>query len=234
MLKKIKDSFKNLNKLELTILLSSEIIIILTFILSNEKNILSLLSSILGGISLIFLAKGDYIGHFISIIYSILYIIISYQCRYYGEIFIYILLMIPLSIFSIIVWKKNQANEHEVKVSNIFKKDIILIIISTLIIGLIFYFILKYLKTENLIISTISVMTSFSASLLSIKRSPYYAIMYIINDLVLITMWSLTLKNNISYLPNVICFFAFLESDIYGLINWKKLEKKQKQQNGNY
>lgn len=234
MFKKLKESFKNLNIIELSILSISETIIILTFILSNEKNILSLISSMLGGVSLIFLAKGDYIGHIISIIFSITYIIISYMCKYYGEIFIYVFLMIPLSITSIITWKKNQIKNHQVKVSKIKKIDIIIIIIVTLITGFIFYFILKYLKTTNLLISTISVMTSLSASLLSIKRSPYYAIMYILNDLVLIIMWSLIVKTNISYLPNVICFMAFLINDIYALINWKKIEKEQNMQIGNY
>lgn len=227
MIKSIKDSFKNLNKLELTILLTSEIIIILTFLLNKEKNILSLISSMLGGISLIFLAKGDYFGHIISIIFSITYIIIAYQCKYYGEIFIYLILMIPLSIISIIVWKKNQSKEHVVKVNKITKKDTLLIIIITLLIGIFFYFILKSLKTNNLIISTISVMTSLSASILSIKRTPYYAIMYIVNDLVLITMWTLITIEDFSYLPNVICFITFLINDIYALINWKKLEKEQ-------
>lgn len=234
MFKNIKESFKNLNVLELSILLISEIIIILTFILSSERSILSLISSMLGGLSLIFLAKGDYIGHIISIIFSIVYIIISYMCKYYGEIFIYVFLMIPLSITSIITWKKNQIKNHQVKISKIKKIDIIIIIIVTLIIGFIFYFILKYLKTTNLLISTISVMTSFSASLLSIKRSPYYAIMYILNDLVLIIMWSLIVKTNISYLPNVICFITFLINDIYALINWKKIAKEQNMQIGNY
>lgn len=227
MIKSIKDSFKNLNKLELTILLTSEIIIILTFLCNKEKNILSLISSMLGGICLIFLAKGDYFGHIISIIFSITYIIIAYQCKYYGEIFIYLILMIPLSIISIIVWKKNQAKEHVVKVKKITKKDTLLIIIITILMGIIFYFILKALKTNNLIISTISVMTSLSASILSIKRTPYYAIMYIVNDLVLITMWTLITIDDFSYLPNVICFITFLINDIYALINWKKLEKEQ-------
>lgn len=227
MIKTIKESFRNLNKVELIIYIVSEILIIGSFIISKNKNILSLVSSVLGATSLILLSKGDYLGHIISVIFGVIYIIISYSYKYYGEMFIYGLLMIPLAVTNIIIWKRNQASSHQVKIHQIEKKEIIYIFIITIIIGIIFYFILKWLNTTNLIISSISVMTSVSASLLSLKRSPYYAIMFILNDLVLITMWSLAAKDNPMYLPNVICFVAFLINDIYALVNWKKIEKKQ-------
>lgn len=227
MFQSIKESFKNLSKVELLIYTISEIVIIVSFIISKNKNVLSLISSMLGATSLILLSKGDYLGHIISAIFGVIYIIISYSYKYYGEMFIYGFLMIPLAVTNIIIWRKNQATSHQVKVQQIKKTEVIYIFIITIIIGIIFYFILRLLNTNNLIISSISVMTSVSASLLSLKRSPYYAIMYILNDLVLIVMWSLAASDNSMYLPNVICFVTFLVNDIYALINWKKIEKSQ-------
>jgi len=87
----------------------------------------------------------------------------------------------------------------------------------------VFYFILKALNTANLIFSTISVTTSFIASYLTYLRSPYYALAYAANDIVLIALWLLASIKDSSYVPMVFCFIMFLINDIYGYINWKKM-----------
>ena len=48
-----------------------------------------------------------------------------------------------------------------------------------------------------------------------------------LNDLVLIVLWILASLENKTYTSMVICFVAFLASDLYAFINWGKLEKKQ-------
>ena len=93
----------------------------------------------------------------------------------------------------------------------------------------IFYFILRALGTNNLIFSTISVTTSFLAVYMTFLRSPYYAIGYALNDIVLIVLWVLASIKNPSYIPMIICFLMFFANDIYGFINWKRIEKAQKQ-----
>lgn len=223
----IKTAFKNLSKLEKTIYFISLLLVTISFLITKEKHILSFVSSMIGVTALIFLSKGDYLGHFISIVFAILYIIIAYSFHYYGEIFIYSLLMIPLAITNIISWKKNSAKEHEVKINKIKINEIIILLFISIAITIIFYFLLRLLDTTNLIISTISVFTTFFAGLLSIRRSRFYALVFILNDIVLIILWYLAAKENIMYLPNVICFISFLINDLYALINWKIIEKRQ-------
>ena len=101
-------------------------------------------------------------------------------------------------------------------------------IVLTMIVTVIFYFILKYFNTANLIPSTLSVTTSFLAVYLTFRRSPYFALAYTMNDLVLIILWILASFTEISYLSVVICFVVFFVNDMYGFINWKKMEKRQK------
>lgn len=92
---------------------------------------------------------------------------------------------------------------------------------------LVFYYVLKYFNTANLLISTISVTTSFVAAYFTLRRSPYYALAYAVNDIVLIVMWTLATFKNTYYLSVVICFLMFLVNDSYGFINWRKIEKRQ-------
>ncbi|WP_288629266.1 nicotinamide mononucleotide transporter, partial [uncultured Ruthenibacterium sp.] len=78
-----------------------------------------------------------------------------------------------------------------------------------------------------LVPSTLSVTTSFIAVYLTYKRSPYYALGYAANDIVLIVLWILAARQNTSYLSVVVCFTAFLVNDIYGFINWCRMGERQ-------
>ena len=76
--------------------------------------------------------------------------------------------------------------------------------------------------------STFSVTTSFIASYLTYRRSPFYALAYAANDVVLIVLWALATVDDIKYISVTVCFIAFLANDLYGFINWRKMERKQR------
>lgn len=65
------------------------------------------------------------------------------------------------------------------------------------------------------------------AVFLTFKRSPFYAVWYAANDVVLVVLWALAVKEDISYMSVVVCFVAFFANDIYGYANWKKMAKRQ-------
>ena len=90
-----------------------------------------------------------------------------------------------------------------------------------------FWFILEAFHTANLVPSTVSVTTSFLAVYLTFRRSPYFALAYAANDVVLIVLWILATLEDFSYLSVVICFVMFLANDIYGFVNWTRMRRKQ-------
>ncbi|MBQ2889456.1 MAG: nicotinamide mononucleotide transporter, partial [Clostridia bacterium] len=71
------------------------------------------------------------------------------------------------------------------------------------------------------------VTTSFVAVYLTFRRSPYFAIAYALNDIVLIILWMLASFSDIRYVSVVFCFIAFLFNDIYGFINWQRIKERQ-------
>ena len=85
----------------------------------------------------------------------------------------------------------------------------------------------EHFNTANILPSTLSVATSFIAVYLTFRRSPYFALAYAANDVVLIVLWILAAKENISYLSVIICFLMFLVNDLYGFVSWKRMEKRQ-------
>lgn len=217
------------SKGELILWFSSLFMITFSFLLFDREGYLTLIASLIGATSLIFCAKGNPIGPFLMVIFGILYGIISLTFRYYGEMITYMGMSVPMSIFSFVAWIRNpyKGKVSEVAISRIKKKDIVFMLILTSAVTVVFYFILKAFNTANLIPSTLSVATSFLAVLLTYKRSPYYALVYAANDVVLIVLWILAAMTDISYLSVIICFIAFMANDIYGFINWQKIQKRQ-------
>jgi nicotinamide mononucleotide transporter PnuC len=195
----------------------------------DRSNYLTLCASLIGVTSLIFCAKGNPVGQVLMIIFSIIYGIISYSFSYYGEMITYLGMNLPMCVFALVSWIKNpyKDNKSEVAVAKLKKKDIPLIIISTLAVTIAFYFILKHFNTANLLPSTFSVTTSFIAAFLTYKRSPFFALAYATNDIVLIVLWVLATKEDISYISVIICFVVFLFNDLYGFSNWLRMQKRQ-------
>ena len=217
------------SKGELILWFSSLSLITVSFLLFDREGYLTLIASLIGATSLIFCAKGNPIGPFLMVIFGILYGIISLTFRYYGEMITYVGMSVPMSAFSFIAWIRNpyKGKVSEVAISRLRKKDVYGMLVLTFAVTVLFYFILKAFDTANLIPSTLSVATSFLAVLLTYKRSPYYALAYAANDVVLIVLWILAAMTDISYLSVIICFITFLVNDIYGFINWRQMQKKQ-------
>ncbi len=207
----------------------SFLLIIFSFLLFDRENYLSFSSSLVGVISVAFCAKGNPLGHVFGIIFSIFYSIISFSFAYYGELITYLFMTLPMAVFSLVSWLKNphKENKAEVAVGKIGKKDVLQTIIFSIIVTIAFYFILRYLNTTNLLISTISITTSFAAAFLSYKRSEFYALAYALNDLVLIILWILAVLEDTSYISVIICFVVFLVNDIYAFLNWRKMKMRQ-------
>ena len=227
-MKKYLASFQTLTKFELGLWITSMFISLLSFLISGGKDYLNLIASLIGVTALIFVAKGHVLGQLLTVVFAIFYGIISVIFHYYGEMITYLFMTAPMAIVAAITWIKHPYKDsNEVKVSNITKKQLIIMILFATFVTTVFYFILKVLNTANLFFSTLSITTSFIASYLTYLRSPFYAIGYSANDIVLIILWILASIEDISYLPMVACFVMFLANDLYGFYNWKKMQQQQ-------
>ena len=133
-------------KTELTLWGGSTILILLSFVIFDRENYMTLAASLIGAASLILSAKGNPIGQVLMILFSLFYGVISY---------------------------------------------------------------------------------SFAAVYLTFRRSPFFALAYAANDVVLIVLWVLAALEDATYLSVTICFMMFLVNDLYGFVSWRKMEKRQ-------
>lgn len=205
--------------------------ILLAFALFDRGSYLTLAASLIGATSLIFCAKGNPAGQVLIILFSLIYGVISFSFAYYGEMITYLGMTAPMAVVSLVAWLRNpfQGNHSEVEVNQLPRREIPFMLVLTAAVTVIFYFLLRYFGTANLLPSTLSVTTSFLAVYLTFRRSAFFPLAYAANDLVLIVLWTLAAVEDFSYLSMVICFVMFLVNDGYGFFNWSRMQKRQRQ-----
>ena len=230
---KIKNPFRALTRFERLLWSCSIVVVLLCFFLGNAMGPLACIASLIGVTALIFTARGEVIGQMLIVVFAILYGIISYQQSYYGEMLTYLGMSAPIAIMAVISWLRHpfRADHHvEVEVNRIKSGELILLCLLTVLVTVAFYFILDTLGTAQIVFSTLSVTTSFFAACLTFRRSPFYALAYAANDLVLIVLWVLASIQDISCLSMVVCFLMFTVNDLYGFFNWLRMQKRQETQ----
>ena len=228
-MKKFLNPFADLTPFERGLWCTSVAVIILSAVLMGGADLFSVIASLIGVTALIFVAKGYVIGQILTVVFAVFYGVISFGQQYYGEMITYLGMSSPMAIAAAIAWLKNPFRDtKEVAVRPMTKKTVGWLTVSTVLVTAAFYFILGAMGNASLAVSTLSVTTSFLASALTYFRSPYYALAYAANDVVLIVLWIIAAVGDLSYLSMVLCFVMFLANDLYGFFNWRRMEKMQK------
>ncbi len=224
----MKNPFKALTKFDICLWVVAFATIILTFFLTRSQDYMTLVSSITGITMLMFIVKGNVVGQFLTVIFSVCYGIVSYFTKYYGEMITYLGMSTPAAIYAIVTWLRHPYKDSSsISIAKLNTKKVTIVGVISAAVTVAFYFILRALGTSNLAISTVSVALSMMAACFTVLRSPFYGLAYACNDIVRIVLWSMVAATDTSCLPIVVCFCLFFIYDTYGFINWTRMKKKQ-------
>lgn len=127
-------------------------------------------------------------------------------------------------VYGVISWMTHKNEEtNTVEPNQISKKEWLGLSFASAIGFVALYYVLKYFNTSQLIVSSLSMITSLIATYLITRRSKYSFLFYIGNDIILILLWGLpVLQGDLSLLPILIDPVILLLNDSYGLKNWNE------------
>lgn len=226
----IKKVFGKWNAIELIFYIAG-LALIITMSICFGASWMSAVTGIFGLSCVLFAAKGKIIGIFFTWVMIVFYSILSYKNKYYGEVFINLCMMFPMTIIQLISWLKNLGKDYVVKVNSITKKEIIIVCSAAALAFVAFYFILRALNTSQLIFSTISIVTSVLATYFQSRRSKYGFLAFLVNDAVLCVLWLFATLEDIKNVAMLTAIALYVVSDIYGFISWGILQKRQQKDN---
>lgn len=226
----MKKEWRGYNLLDL-FLLGLGVVTILTVSIIFHTKWYVILSTLLGILCVFTQAKGKVATQFIGIIYFCFYIFVSYTQAYYGEALLYLLIMLPIYIYGAIHWLMHRDKKDEVVIvrSNLSKKEWLISSLCFVGVSVGVFFILKALHTAQLVVSTLSFVSMLPAVYLLARRCKWNQVAFLVNDFIVPILWIwLVVAGDLSFIPMVIYHIFQITYDVYGLIEWIKLEKKQK------
>ena len=223
-------NWKGYSVLDLVLILLGMMVVTLSGILFGSAWYI-IVSTNLGLICVFTQAKGKIATQFVGIVYFCFYIFISYSQKYYGEAILYLTIFLPMYIYGAIHWLKNKYKKDNMVVvrNNLSKKEWLLFAIGFVVVSIGVFFLLKALDTSRLIISTLSFVSMLPAVYLLARRCKWNQLAFLINDFIVPVLWLfLVIDGDLSFLPMCVYHIFQITYDVYGYIQWIKLEKEQK------
>lgn len=109
----MNNPFSTLTKKEWLLWLCSLFIVLVSNILAANFDPLTLIAALVGVTSLVFAPKGNVWAQVLMIVFSILYGIISFRFRYWGEMITYLGMALPMAVWSAITWLRHPAESGD-------------------------------------------------------------------------------------------------------------------------
>ena len=127
-------------------------------------------------------------------------------------------------VYGVISWITHKNEETDTVESNeISKKEWMGLSFASIIGFVALFYVLRYFNTSQLIVSSLSMITSLIATYLIVRRNKYSFLFYIGNDIILLILWGIPiLQGNFYLLPILMDNVVLLLNDSYGLKNWNE------------
>jgi len=177
-------------------------------------------------------AKAKIEAYFLSFISLTLYVVVAYKALLYGEVIVYLALILPVTVYGLINWMKNKFSDNRkgqvVKIIRTRWVELLVLFGSQAVLGVGYYFLLRALHTNLLLISTFSLALSFVAVYLVARRSEIALLGWVVEDFLVLALWiTVIAKGSTDSAVMIVMACMNIISDSYGVFMWRRLKKSQ-------
>ena len=221
---KTKNYFSDWTLFEISWLIISTLTMLTLSIVWGDSP-MALISGVTGIISVVLCAKGKISTYAFACVNVGLYAIIAYQNRLYGEVMLNGLYYLPMNVVGFYMWSKQKDDEGTVLVRRLTAKQIVFLVVGLAAAIFVYWRILSMLGGNLQLIDSMTTILSIVAFLLQIGRYMEQWILWMIINVLSITMWCLLLGTPQGSVTMIIMFSAYLINGVYGFRNWLKLSQ---------
>ena len=199
--------------------------IILGLSLYWGDTLMGIISAVTGVLCVILTAKGKISCFFWGTINTVLYALIAYQSKYYGDFMLNMFYFLPFQFIGIYMWKKNMEDAN-VKMKKMTVKQLLMwaVICIVAIIG--YGFTLKNMGGALPFVDSTSTVLSVWAMFVSVKRYTEQWLAWIAIDIVTIIMWAVAFAIGGDNIATLAMWVVYLANAVYGYIHWLKNSKE--------
>lgn len=195
-----------------------------------DDTLIGLAASLTGMLCVVLVAKGKISNYFFGAINTALYAYLSYKQQLFGEVMLNGLFYFPIQFIGFYLWSKKKTKTNGVTTIEVKRltKNGWLITISIAVAAIASYALfLKYLGGKQVWLDSSTNVLSIIAQILMLKRFAEQWVIWIVINMLSITMWSIAFMTSGESITILVMWSAYLVNSIYGYINWSKLAEQQ-------
>lgn len=193
-----------------------------------NDTLMGIISATTGVACVICTGKGKLSAYVFGLINCVLYAIISYQAKLYGETMLNAIYYVPMQFYGFYVWSKNMNEETKevVKKAMTWKTRglfTFLITLGTIVYGLI----LNHLGDANPYLDSFTTVCSVFAMIISIKMYAEQWIIWVVVNIASVVMWAIAFSSGNDNVATLLMWCVYLINAIVMLIKWMKEATKK-------
>ena len=167
--------------------------------------------------------KGKLSSFWVGTVNTILYAVVAWQARYWGEVMLNLIYYVPMNFVGLYMWSKNMNNQTEEVVKERMSVKGSVIAYVCVIVGTLGYGVILELMNGTLpFIDSMSTVFSVFAQFLCVKRYMEQWVLWIIVDVVTVIMWVYAFINGTGDMATVLMWSIYLINAIIMFAKWKK------------
>jgi len=212
-----------------SILIASVIIVnFISVLILKELNVIALIASVAGVVSVTMSAKGHISCYYAGVINNITYLVIALSSKFYGTVILQGFFFLPMQFIGIAQWRKNlNKGAKVVKMRQMPLKKLLIIIVGSIIFSLVYSLVLNLISGNLPYVDALITSLSLVAMGLSVKRYQEQWLFWLGINIANVMMWSLAALNQAENgILMTITWLIYLVNSVYGLINWQKQARR--------
>jgi len=183
------------------------------------------IASISGVVCVVLVAKGHIANYLFGLIQVSLYVYISWQSKFWGEVMLNGLYYVPMQFIGFYSWKKcmGEGSSTQVQPRKLNSSMRLFIGIATLLATLGYGYFLHRLQGQNPYIDSISTILSIVAMILMVRAYCEQWILWICVNAVTVALWSMSAcRQEPHAVVMVMMWSVYLVNSVYGWMRWTK------------
>ncbi len=218
----IKNEIEGWKAWEILWLLTACLVIAVLSVYFGDS-VMGIISATTGVACVVCTGKGKLSAYVFGIVNTLLYAIIAYNARYYGEVMLNALYYFPMQFYGIYVWSHHMNREtHEVQKRKMKTGGRVLMLACVAVATAVYGFILSRMGGELPYVDALSTVVSVVAMVISIRMYMEQWILWIIVNVVTVIMWAVAFAGGNDSIATLLMWIVYLGNAVIMFIKWKR------------
>ena len=190
---------------------------------------MGIVSAATGVICVVCTGKGKLSAYIFGAVNTLLYAIIAWNARYYGEVMLNALYYFPLQFYGFYVWSRHmnpETKEVEKKMMSRKARAAMLVAVAAAVVA--YGFVLQKLGGALPYVDALSTVVSVVAMIISIKMYAEQWVLWIIVDIVTVVMWAVTFANGSESIATLLMWIVYLGNAVIMYFKWMREAARKK------